>query len=199
MRTFYEGVLGGSGLRSASRDSGSAFGLPASCVAGPGVPLALRLRASCPSQRSATTVPFRVAKQVRLGRRRSPGGSLRVAGWSVCHLKQHTTLPEALRITHLFMRVLGSGVPRRRTRSPSTLAAYSQTHPHTGPFRGSAIVPTQSPSFFPSSEEVPTLPYIRTRRQPYSPECGGSGILRTSGVYGVLRSSDAGSCIAPVL
>jgi hypothetical protein len=51
-----------------------------SCVAGPRVPLALGLRASCPSQRSVPP-PCRpgVAKQARSGRRRSPGGSLWVA------------------------------------------------------------------------------------------------------------------------
>ena len=140
------------------------------------MPLALRLRASCPSQRSVPP-PCRpgVAKQVRLGRRRSPGGSLRVA-WVVRVSSQaaHNVTRSPPDHTPIHASA-GKRSSAKRTRSPSTLAAYSQTHPHTGPFRGSAIVPTQSPSFFPSSEEVPTLPYIRTRRQPYSPECGEVG------------------------
>jgi hypothetical protein len=103
--------------------------------------------------------------------------------WSVCHLKQHTTLPEALRIKHILIRVLGSGVARS-THDPYRLwQPILKLTPHTGPFRGSAIVPTIS--FVLSRAPKRCLPpYIRTRRQPYSPECveldfshlGGKGI-----------------------
>jgi hypothetical protein len=64
-------------------DSGPRLRASGSCLAGPRVPLALRLRASYPSKRSVPP-PCRpgVAKQARLGRRISPGGSLWVA-WVV--------------------------------------------------------------------------------------------------------------------
>src|SRR5215211_2814122 len=120
------------GLRSASRDLGSRLLLASgSCVAGPRVPLALGLRASCPSQRSVPP-PCRpgVAKQARLGRRISPGGSLRVA-WVVRvslsrSTQRFTRSPPDQTHTHLSA---GKRSSAKYTPSPSTLAAYSQTHP----------------------------------------------------------------------
>jgi hypothetical protein len=118
------------GLRSASRDLGIRLLLASgSCVAGPRVPLALGLRASCPSQRSVPP-PCRpgVAKQVRLGRRRTPGGSLWVA-WvvrvSLSRSTQRYPGPPDQTPTHASA---GKRSCAKETRSPSTLAAYSQTH-----------------------------------------------------------------------
>jgi hypothetical protein len=115
------------------------------------VPLALRLRASCPSQRSVPP-PCRpgVAKQVRLGRRRSPGGSLRVA-WVVRVSSQaaHNVARSPPDQTPIHASA-GKRSSAKCTRSPSNLSQpILKLTPHTGPFRGSAIVPTQSPSFFP--------------------------------------------------
>ena len=94
------------------------------------MPLALRLRASCPSQRSVPP-PCRpgVAKQVRLGRRRSPGGSLRVA-WVVRVSSQaaHNVTRSPPDHTPIHASA-GKRSSAKCTRSPSTLAAYSQTHP----------------------------------------------------------------------
>jgi len=109
------------------------------------VPLALLLRASCPSQRSVPpSCRPGVAKQARLGRWISPGGSLRVA-WVVRVSSQaaHNVTRSPPDQTHTHPSA-GKRSSTKYTRSPSTLAAYSQTHPHTGPFRGSAIVPTIS-------------------------------------------------------
>jgi hypothetical protein len=160
-----------------------------SCVAGPRVPLALQLRASCPSQRSVPP-PCRpgVAKQARLGRRIGPGGSLRAA-WVVRVSSQAaqniTRSPPDLTHTHPSAEKRSSA---KETRSPSTLSAYSQNSlALVDLLRGSAIVPTIS-FFLSRAPKRFLLPYIRTRRQPYSPECveGQFSELRTNGV---LRSS----------
>jgi hypothetical protein len=145
------------------------------------VPLALRLRASCPSQRSVPP-PCRqgVAKQVRLGRRRSPGGSLRVA-WVVRVSSQaaHNVTRSPPDQTPIHASA-GTRSSAKCTRFPSTLAAYSQTHPHTGPLRSSAIVPTQSPSFFPE-----------LRRGAYTPVYTNTEAALFTGVRGrkILRRS----------
>ena len=137
-----------------------------SCVAGPRVPLALRLRASCPSQRSVPP-PCRpgVAKQARLGRRISPGGSLWVA-WVVRVSSQaaHNVTRSPPDQTHTHPSA-GKRSSAKYTRSPSTLAAYSLTRPPYWTFSGLGDCPNDLIRSFPSSEKVAT-PYIRTRMQP---------------------------------
>jgi hypothetical protein len=90
------------------------------------VPLALLLRASCPSQRSVPpSCRPGVAKQARLGRWISPGGSLRVA-WVVRVSSQaaHNVTRSPPDQTHTHPSA-GKRSSTKYTRSPSTLAAYS--------------------------------------------------------------------------
>jgi hypothetical protein len=76
---------------------------------------------------------------------------------------------EAVFLHALIHPSAGKRSSAKYTRSPSTLLSHSQTRPHSGPFRGSAIVPTIS-SVLSRAPKRCLPPYIRTRGQPYSPK-----------------------------
>ena len=156
-----------------------------SCVAGPRVPLARWLRASCPSQRSVPP-PCRpgVAKQARLGRRISPGGSLRVA-WvvrvSLSRSAQRYPKPSG---SNTYSSECRKRSCAKFTRSPSTLSIYSQTHSPYWTFSGLGDCPNNLIFPFPSSEKVPTPVYTDTEAALFT--LSYLGELR---IDGVLRSS----------
>jgi hypothetical protein len=184
---FYEGVLGRSWPTERLEELGDPPSRASgSCVAGPREPLALRRGASCPSQRSVPP-PCRpgVAKQARLGRQISPGGSLRVA-WVVRVSSQvaHNVTRSPPDQTHTHPSA-GKRSSAKYTRSPPTLAAYSQTHPPYWIFSGLGDCPNNLIRSFPSSEKLPTPVYTDTEAALFT-EVRGSGILRTS----ALRSSE---------
>jgi hypothetical protein len=144
------------------------------------VPLALRLRASCPSQRSVPP-PCRpgVAKQARLGRRISPGGSLRVAWVVRVSLSRSTQRYSKPSKSNTYSSECGERSSKKFTRSPSTLSAYSQTHPPYWTFSGLGDCPNNLILSFPSSEKVPTPVYTDTEAALFT-EVRGRHVLRTA-------------------
>ena len=96
-------------------------------------------------------------------------------------LTQHTTLLEALQIKHILIRVR-KGEFREVHTIPIDSQPILKLTRHRAPFRGSAIVPTQSHSFFPELREgaypvytdteaaLFTLSYLGELRFPHSDE-----------------------------
>jgi hypothetical protein len=96
----------------------------------------------------------------------------------VCHLKQHTTLPEALRIKHILIRVLGSGVPRS-THVPHRLSQLILKLTPILDLFGARRLSQQSHPFFPELRKDAYPVYTDTGAALFT-EVRGRGILRTS-------------------
>jgi hypothetical protein len=141
-------------------DSGTRLRASGSCVAGLRGPLALRLGASCPSQRSVPP-PCRpgVVKQARLGLRTSLGGSLRVA-WVIRVSSQvaHNVTRSPPDQTHTPPSA-GKRSSAKYTRSPSTLSLFSNSPPIQDLFAAQRLSQRNLIRSFPSSEKVPTPIY----------------------------------------
>jgi hypothetical protein len=152
-----------------------------SCVAGPRVPLALLLRASCPSQRSVPP-PCRpgVAKQARLGRRISPGGSLR-ATWVVRVSLSLSTqgYPKPSGSNTYSSECREAEFREGNTIPIDSLSLFSKLTRFSGPFAGLGDCPNNLILSFPSSEKVPTPVYTNTQAALFT------GVRRRS----VLRTS----------
>ena len=164
------------------------------------MPLALRLRASCPSQRSVPP-PCRpgVAKQVRLGRRRSPGGSLRSSLGGPCVISSSTQRYPKPSGSHTYSCECWEAEFREVHTIPIDSRSLFSNSPPYWTLSGLGDCPNTISIFLSRAPKRCLHSRIYEHGGSLIHRVRGSGILRTVGVYGVLRSSDAGSCIAPVL